>query len=104
VDIVLRCIATSAVSPNSDHALGLRIAIGRDPHDEELIRRKGAGTIYLYGARANADKKVSRCAIFFERGRAHFYSVKAAGVQQHRREQNSARFRSFASSSHVSIF
>jgi hypothetical protein len=60
VDIVLRCIATSAVSPNSDHALGLRIAIGRDPHDEELIRRKGAGTIYLYGARANADKKVSR--------------------------------------------
>jgi hypothetical protein len=77
---------------------------GPSCHDEEQTQRKSAGTIYLYGVHANADKKVSRCAIFFERGRAHFYSVKAAGVQQHRREQNSARFRSFASSSHVSIF
>jgi hypothetical protein len=70
---------------------GLPTIPGSEPrgpscHDEELIRRAGAGAIYLYSARSNADKKVSRCAIFFEHGRAHFYSVKAASVRQHRRE------------------
>jgi hypothetical protein len=95
------CMTSTEAHPSSWEACGdYRPSLGpglaaRVVHDEELIRREGASTIYLYGAGSNADKKVSRCAIFFERGRAHFYSVKAASVRQRRREpkalQNSAR-------------